>query len=47
MVNGVMAVPDTSDWAPGLVTVMLLVTVQVKLAEPEKPWLSLAVMVTE
>ena len=27
-----MAVPETSDWSPGLVTVTVLVTVQVKLS---------------
>ena len=42
-----MAVPEASDWAPGLVTVTVLVTVQVKLAEPGGPALSVAVTVTE
>ena len=32
--SGVMAVPDTLDWLPGLVTDTVLVTVQVKVAEP-------------
>ena len=30
----VMAVPDTLDWVPGLVTVTVLVMFQVKVAEP-------------
>ena len=29
MVRGVMSLPDTSDWAPGLVTDKVLVIVQV------------------
>ena len=33
--RAVMAVPETFDWLPGLVTVTVLVMVQVKLAEPE------------
>ena len=46
MVRAVMALPDWLDWAPGLVTAMELVMVQVKLAEALKPALSVAVMVT-
>ncbi len=42
-----MAVPDTLDWLPGLVTDTVLVTVQVKLVVPKYPALSVAVMVTE
>ena len=42
-----MAVPATLVWSPGLVTVTVLVTVQVKLVEPWYPALSVAVMVTE
>ena len=34
--RAVMAVPETLDWAPGLVTDTVLVMVQVKLAEPLK-----------
>jgi hypothetical protein len=30
-----MAVPETLDWVPGLVTATVLVMVQVKLAVPE------------
>ena len=45
--NGVMAVPETLDWFPGLVTVTVLVTVQVKLVVPKYPSVSVAVMVTE
>ena len=33
--TGVMAVPETSDWSPGLVTDTVLVMVQVKLVDPE------------
>ena len=32
--TAVMAAPVVADWAPGLVTLTWLVTVQVKLAEP-------------
>ena len=46
MGRAVMAVPETLDWSPGLVTVTVLVMVQVKLAAPVKPALSVAVMVT-
>ena len=34
------------DWGAGALTVTVLVMAQVKLAEPEKPALSVAVMVT-
>ena len=47
MDRGVMAEPVELDWVPGLVAVTVLVTFQVKLAEPEKPELSVAVTVTE
>jgi hypothetical protein len=33
--RAVMAVPETLDWVPGLVTATVLVMVQVKLAVPE------------
>ena len=33
--DGVMAVPETLDWLPGLVTDTVLVTVQVKVAVPK------------
>ena len=36
MASGLMAVPDTSDWSPGLVTVTTLVITQVMLSEPDK-----------
>ena len=42
-----MAVPDGGRWAPGLVTDTVLVMVQVKVAEPWAPRLSVAVRVTE
>ena len=45
-VSGVMAVPAALDWSPGLVTDTVLVTVQVKVAEPLAPEPSVAVMVT-
>ncbi len=45
-VSGVIVVPDKLVWSPGLVTTTVLVTVQVKLAEPEPPTPSVAVMVT-
>ena len=32
--SAVMAVPETFDWVPGLVTLTVLVMVQVKVAEP-------------
>ena len=32
--RAVMAVPDTFDWVPGLVTATVLVMVQVKVAVP-------------
>ena len=41
-----MAVPETLDWLPGLVTLTTLPMLQVKVVEPEKPALSVAVMVT-
>jgi hypothetical protein len=34
MVNGLMAVPDWLVWLPGLVTLMVLVTFQVKVVDP-------------
>ena len=46
-VKPLMAVPDTFDFVPGLVTVTVLVTFQVKVAAPEAPAESVAVMVTE
>ncbi len=42
-----MAVPEGSDWSPGLVTLTALVTVQVKDAVPEYPAPSVTVTVTE
>jgi hypothetical protein len=36
-VSGVMAVPDTFVWAPGPVTVTVLVTVHVNDVEPTNP----------
>ena len=39
--------PVTSDWAGGPLSTTGLVMAQVKLAEPEKPALSVAVMVAE
>ena len=45
-VTGVMAVPETSFWSPGLVTVTVLVMVQVNEAWAEKPALSATVTVT-
>ena len=45
-VSGVMAVPDTFAWAPGLVTDTVLVTVQVKDVEPTNPAESVTVTVT-
>jgi hypothetical protein len=44
--SAAMGEPDTSDWAPGLVTDTVLVMVQVKVAAPVKPALSVTVMVT-
>ena len=44
--TGVMAVPDTFDWSPGLVTVTVLVIVQVKDVVPTEPTVSVTVMVT-
>ena len=41
-----MALPDTLDWGPGGVTVTVSPTVQVKLAVPAKPELSVAVTMT-
>ena len=48
-VMGEMAVPDTFDLADvvGLVTATVLVMVHEKLADPAKPAVSVAVMVTE
>ena len=48
-VIGVMRVPDTFDLADvvGLVTATVLVMVHEKLADPAKPAVSVAVMVTE
>ena len=46
VLSEVTAVPDGLSWAPGLVTVTVLVMVQVKLAEPGKPELSVAVSTT-
>jgi hypothetical protein len=46
MANGVMAVPETLVWSPGLVTVTELVTVQPNEMKDEKPALSLTVIVT-
>ena len=45
--TGAMAVPDRSDWSPGLVTDTELVIVQANEAESEKPASSVAVIVTE
>lgn len=45
--RAVMALPVTLDWVPGLVTATVLLTVQVKVAEPWAPRLSVAVRVTE
>jgi hypothetical protein len=42
-----MGPPDRLDWLPGLATDTVLVTVQLKVACPEKPALSVAVTVTE
>ncbi len=44
--SGVMDEPETEVWAPGLVTATELVIAQVKLVEPAKLWLSVAVRVT-
>ena len=46
LVNVVMAVPVTLDWADLAVTATVLVIVQVKLAAPAEPAPSVAVMVT-
>jgi hypothetical protein len=46
LANEVMAEPETLDRAPGLVTVTAPVTVQVNMAAPMAPELSLAVRVT-
>src|SRR5580704_2278643 len=45
LVSGVIAVPETLDWLPGLVTETVLVTVQVNEVEPAKPALSVALTV--
>ena len=45
--RGVMEEPLWSDWAPGLATDTELPTVQVKVADPEKPASSVAMMVVE
>ncbi len=42
-----MAVPDVLVWVPGLATVTVLVTFQVKVVEADRDWLSVAVTVTE
>ncbi len=42
-----MALPDTLDWLPGLVTVTTLVTVQLKVVVPDAPVPSVTVIVTE
>ena len=42
-----MAVPVTLDWVPGLATVTVLVTFQVKAALAVSVWVSVAVRVTE
>ena len=42
-----MAAPETSSWALGLATETVSVTVQVKVAEPDEPESSVAVMVTD
>ena len=42
----VMELPETLDWGPGGVTVTVSPTVQVKLAVPVKPALSVAVTMT-
>jgi hypothetical protein len=47
LVSGVMAEPAPEDWADLPVTVTVLVTVQVKAAEPAWPLLSLAVSTTD
>ena len=46
MGNAVMAVPEPLAWSPGLVTVTVLVMVQLKVALPVAPALSVTVMVT-
>jgi hypothetical protein len=46
-VSGAMAVPLTLERVPGLVTVTTVVMVQVNVAEPELPALSVAVTVVE
>ena len=47
MVRGVIADPVTVDLAPGLATDTVLVTVQLKVADPLKPAPSVAFTVTE
>ena len=42
-----MAVPETLDWFPGLVTVTTLLTVQLNVVLPDAPVPSVTVMVTE
>ena len=44
--KAVMRLLPVLDWGAGALTVTVLVMAQVKLAEPEKPALSVAVMVT-
>ena len=46
-VSEAIAVPEFLVWAPGLVTVTVLLTVQLKVAEPWAPRESVAVSVTE
>ena len=46
-VSGETAVPEFEVWAPGLATVTVLLTVQLNVAEPVAPRLSVAVRVTE
>ena len=45
--SGVTAAPDTSDWLPGLVTAIWLVTVHENEVVPENPAPSVAVTVTD
>ena len=45
--TGLMADPEVSVCGPGLATATVLVTVQLKLAEPLKPASSVAVTVTD
>jgi hypothetical protein len=45
--SGVMAVPETLDWLPGLVTTTVFETFHVKVVEADSAWLSVAVTVTD